>query len=65
MIMYATKIMDHAGYQRKMKTKSVAELKFIIKDCREALNAHPDNPNAGYYADEIHYASAELKKRGF
>lgn len=58
-----TKTMDHAAYQRKLKTKSEAELRFIIQDANEAQRANPDNPNNGYYADEIHYANAELRRR--
>lgn len=57
------KKMDHAAYQKRLKTKSDAELRFIIKDANEALKAMPDGENAGYYADEIHYASMELQRR--
>lgn len=57
------KVMDHAAYQAKLKGKTWDELQFIINDAREAIQANPDNVNAGYYADEIHYASAEIRRR--
>ena len=61
--MVADKIMNHSTYQKSLKTKTVAELRFIIKDAGEAIEANPLNPNNGYYQDEIHYAHAELRKR--
>jgi hypothetical protein len=57
------KIMNHAEYQKLMKTKSIAELMYIIKDASEAASSNPDNKNCGYYLDEVHYASAELRRR--
>jgi hypothetical protein len=54
---------DHAAYQKKLKNKTASELAYIIKDAREAIAAMPDGPKAGYYQDEIHYASMELKRR--
>lgn len=56
---------DHAAYQRKVKTLTFASLLFIIKDAGEAIKANPDGPKAGYYADEINYCSDELRKRGY
>ena len=55
--------MDHAEYQRGLKHKSIPELQFIARDAREAIEANPDNPKAGHYQDEIHYAAAELRRR--
>ncbi len=57
------KNMNHTEYPKSLKTKSVAELKFIIKDAREAMEAMPDNENNGYYADEVCYAANELNRR--
>lgn len=57
------KMMDHGAYQEGLKVKSEAALRYIIKDANEAISANPDGVNAGYYADEIHYAHAELRKR--
>ena len=58
------KTMHHAEYQRGLKHKSVAELRYIIQDAREAVEANPNGENAGYYQDEVHYAAAELRRRG-
>lgn len=55
--------MNHAEYQKNLKNKTVAELMFIMNDASAAIKANPDNPNNGYYADEISYAGMELKKR--
>lgn len=61
--MTGDKVMDHGKYQKGLKSKSIVELEFIIKDAGEAIAANPDNPNNGYYQDEIHYAAMELRKR--
>jgi hypothetical protein len=58
------KVMDHASYQKNLKKKSVEELRYIIKDASGAMLAMPDNPNNGYYADEVNYAAMELNRRG-
>ena len=57
------KVMDHGAYQKNLKKKSVEELRFIIKDAGGAMRSMPDNPNNGYYADEVNYASMELQRR--
>lgn len=57
------KTMNHAAYQKAVRTKSEAELRFIIQDAKEAIQAQPEGINAGYYQDEIHYAAAELRRR--
>lgn len=62
--MVADKIMNHAAYQRKCRGMDVASLRFVIKDAQEAIAANPENPNNGYYADEISYCSMELRRRG-
>lgn len=54
---------NHAGYPEKLKTMSTEQLKYIIRDARQALEAMPDGPKAGYYQDEISYAAMELKRR--
>jgi hypothetical protein len=61
---YGKEYIDHVNYPKKLKTKSDDELRFIIKDAQEAMKAMPDGPKAGYYADEVNYASMELRKRG-
>jgi hypothetical protein len=55
--------MDHAAYQAKLKTKSFAELLFIIKDAQAAMAANPENPKNSYYADEVCYAGMEIRRR--
>lgn len=57
------KTMNHAEYQKKMKTLSWACLEYICDDAREAIATNPDNENNGYYQDEINYASNEMFKR--
>ena len=57
------KTMNHSQYQKGLKRKSVAELRFIAQDAREAEEANPQGENAGFYADEVHYAAAELRRR--
>lgn len=54
---------DHAAYPERLRSKTRAELMFIIKDADEARRANPYSPKAGYYADEISYAAAELRRR--
>jgi len=61
---YAAPEIDHAAYPRRCRRMSESELAFTIADARAALAAMPDGPKAGYYADEIHYAHAELARRG-
>jgi hypothetical protein len=58
------KTMNHVAYPKTLKSKTVAELRYIARDAREAVEANPTGENAGYYADEISYAAMELKRRG-
>jgi hypothetical protein len=61
------KVMDHGAYQRKLRNKDnypESSLRFIMADAKKAIESLPDNPNNGYYADEILYAAAELRRRG-
>ena len=60
---HSTKYMDHSAYPESLKSKPESELRHIIQDAQEAIKAMPDNPNAGYYADEINYAAMELNNR--
>ena len=59
----ATKHIDHAAYPKLFRTRSDAELLYTIADCRATLEAWPDQPNHGYYADEINYCADELNRR--
>jgi hypothetical protein len=54
---------NHAEYQEKMKTKTVLELLFIIRDASEAARIMIDGEKNGYYLDEVNYASMELNRR--
>ena len=58
------KIMDHSKYPKRLRRLDECSLRFIIKDASEAIAANPDNPNNGYYADEVSYAGMELRRRG-
>ena len=54
---------DHSNYPASLKTKTLGELHWIIKDATAAMNAYPDGPKAGYYADEVSYAAMERQRR--
>lgn len=53
----------HSEYQQSLKSRDLASLEYIIADCQAAIDAMPDNPKAGQYADEIHYCRAEIARR--
>jgi len=55
--------MNHSEYIKKTKKMSLESLKFVIKDCQEALEANPNCEKSSYYADEICYCGMELKRR--
>ena len=62
--MSTIKSMNHRQYIKDCKRKTESELRYTIKDCQQAIEAGKDfNPTCGYYADEIHYCAAELKRR--
>ena len=54
---------NFAAVSRKARLATDASIRFIIIDARQALNAFPDGPKAGYYADEISIYAGELKHR--
>ncbi len=58
-----TDMMNHAEYPKTLRSKTVESLRWIIKDCQEAITAMPNGYKVGYYADEIHYCSMELYRR--
>ena len=60
---HGAKHIDHNAYPESLKSKGEAELRFIAKDAKEAHDAMPDGPNAGYYLDEINYVSSEIHRR--
>lgn len=55
----------HSETIESMKSKSIESLLFIQKDAYEAamIGETINNPKAGQYMDEFHYASMEIKKR--
>lgn len=55
--------MNHAEEIKRVSKLPDESLLFIIKDCREAIYAMPDNPKNGDYADTSHYCGMELHKR--
>ncbi len=57
------KAMNHAEYPRELRRKTEAELRFTVKDAKEAAEVNPTGENVGYYLDEVCYASAELRRR--
>jgi len=57
------KTMNHAEYQKRLRSRSDAELAFIGRDAQEAVAAMPFGVNAGYYADEINYVGMEQRRR--
>ena len=61
--MTGDKIMNHGEYQRKCKKMSIEALRYTIKDAREVIKNYPENPNSGFYADEINYCVMEIRKR--
>jgi hypothetical protein len=56
-------MVNHSEYIAKTKKMDEASLRYVIKDCQEAIKAMPDNPKSGYYQDEICYCSMELNRR--
>jgi dTDP-4-amino-4,6-dideoxygalactose transaminase len=57
------KQINHGEYMKKVKTLTEESLRYIIKDCQEAITAMPNGEKAGYYADEINYCAMELSRR--
>jgi hypothetical protein len=58
------KVMNHGEYQASLKHKTLAELEYIKKDAAQAaLNQRGWGENEGYYLDEVHYTSAEIRRR--
>ena len=56
-----TKRINHVEYPIKLQEKTIEDILYIIEDCKKSINTNSDN--SGYYADEIHYCVAELKRR--
>ena len=53
----------HSEYMAMVKTMSTDSLNYVIQDCRNAIEALPENPKCEQYMDEIHYCAMELRIR--
>jgi hypothetical protein len=60
---YATRTIDHVETPRRFRQLSSDSLRYIVGDCRAAIDAMPDGGNVGSYLDEINYAANELHRR--
>lgn len=56
-----TRQTNHSALQSIANKASWQTCIEVIKQCKEALRAMPDNPKAGHYQDEIHYYSMRLQ----
>jgi len=54
---------DHAACQARCRKMTDAELRYVSRDCREAMAALPENPKNSEYADTAAYCGMELAKR--
>jgi len=64
MIPYDDTRMDHAAYQKRVKSMTDEALQWTIKDASEAAAAMPSGRKVHYYLDEVLYCAAELRRRG-
>lgn len=55
--------LDHAAYAVKVRRMTDAALRYTMKDASDAIKAMPYGEKAGYYADEIHACSGEMRRR--
>ena len=53
----------HTNYMRLCKLRDDGSLLHIAEDCRQAIEAQPDNPKCSQYMDEQHYCNMELHRR--
>ena len=53
----------HSEYMAMVKTMPTDSLRYVIQDCRNAIEALPENPKCEQYMDEIHYCATELRIR--
>lgn len=55
---------DHDATIERFSTYSRDMLNFVIRDAQAAIEANKEGDKVGFYADEIHYAAAEIRRRG-
>jgi len=53
----------HGEYMAQVRNMTSSSLRYVIADCREAIEAMPENPKCEQYMDEIHYCAMELRIR--
>jgi len=57
------KTMNFAAYVERIAKLPTCAVRFSMQDAQEAIDAMPDGPNAGYYADEVSMCASELRNR--
>ena len=60
---YQARTVDHVELPKRFRTLPSESLRYIVADCRAAIEAMPDGGNVGSYLDEINYAADELHRR--
>lgn len=55
--------LDFSAWKKYMEDKTDDQLKYIIKDCKEAIEAMPEGKKVNYYTDCILECQDELKRR--
>lgn len=55
--------LNFAWAERHYAALEPDSLRFVIADCRAAMEANPENRKNGLYADTIHVVSAILARR--
>ena len=63
-----TSITDWKHYEKQARSMDVDTLRYVITDCRNAMNVAPAEANfpckaSGFYADEMHVYCDELRRR--
>lgn len=61
--MIGAKTMQWATYTARIEALPSLALRHIIKDATEALKVMLNNPNAGWYTNEIYICAGELHQR--
>jgi len=51
------------NYKKLCKLRDDDTLRYVAEDCRQAVEAQPDNPKCSQYMDEQHYCNMELYRR--
>lgn len=64
MMPYDDTHMDHAAYQKRVRSMTDEALHWTMKDAREAAAAMPAGRKVHYYLDEVLYCAAELRRLG-